>query len=110
MDLALVWIVVGGLFEPVWVVALKKLDEERSLKWLLVTAFFVVLSPVLLGIGMQTMPVGVSYAIWTGIGAVCTMVVGYKLYGEHVGALKMVLVGLILAGVVGLQLSREAGL
>lgn len=106
MDAALLWIVIGGLMEPIWVVALKRLDEERTLRWAAVTVFFAVLSPVCLGIGMETMPVGVSYAIWTGIGAVCTMVVGYKLYGERVGALKMVLVGFILVGVVGLELSQ----
>lgn len=106
MDLALLWIVAGGLLEPVWVVALKKLDEERNLRWAVVTAFFALLSPFCLGMGMETMPVGVSYAIWTGIGAVCTMIVGYKLYGERIGALKMVLVGFILVGIVGLELSQ----
>ncbi len=107
MDLALLWIIVGGLLEPVWVVALKKFDEVRNVKWGAITVFFVILSPVCMGIGMETMPVGVSYAIWTGIGAVCTMAVGYFLYKEKVGAIKMVLVGLILAGVVGLELSGE---
>lgn len=107
MDLALLWIVIGGFLEPVWVVALKKFDEKRSIGWLAATVFFAILSPVCMGFGMETMPVGVSYAIWTGIGAVCTMAVGYLLYKEKVGAIKMVLVGLILAGVVGLELSRE---
>lgn len=107
MDLALLWIVIGGLLEPVWVVALKRFDEVRNLRWGLITVFFVILSPLFLGLGMETMPVGVSYAIWTGIGAVCTMAVGYLLYKEKVGAIKMALVGLILAGVIGLELSQE---
>lgn len=105
MDLAIIWVIAGGLLEPVWVVALKKLDEERNLKWASATVFFALLSPVLMGIGMKTMSVGAAYAIWTGIGAVCTMIVGYYLYKEKVDAMKMVFVGMILAGVVGLQLA-----
>ncbi len=104
MDLAIVWVVLGGLLEPVWVVALKKLDSERNFRWALITVFFALLSPVLLGIGMGTMPVGIAYAIWTGIGAVCTMLVGYLLYKDSVDAMKLVFVGMILVGVVGLQL------
>lgn len=107
MDLALLWIIAGGLLEPVWVISLKRFDEVRNLRWGVITVFFVLLSPICLGMGMETMSVGVSYAIWTGIGAVCTMAVGYLLYKEKVGAVKMALVGLILAGVVGLELSQE---
>lgn len=103
MDLALAWVVVGGLLEPVWVIALKRFDSTRNLAWAVVTIVFAVLSPALMGIGMKTMPVGVAYAIWTGIGAVCTMIVGYYLYNDKVDALKLVCVGMILAGVVGLQ-------
>ncbi len=104
MDPAIIWVIIGGLLEPVWVVALKKLDSERNFRWAVVTVFFALLSPVLLGIGMKTMSVGVAYAIWTGIGAVCTMIVGCYLYKERVDAMKMVFVGMILAGVVGLEL------
>ena len=106
MDAGMLWIIAAGLLEPVWVITLKKFDEDRRIVWLAATVFFAVLSPVLRGVGMETIPMGVSYAMWTGIGAVCTMAVGYFLYRETVGAVKMVLVGLILAGVVGLELSR----
>ncbi|MDO5853710.1 MAG: multidrug efflux SMR transporter [Thermoplasmata archaeon] len=108
MDAAILWVVAGGLLEPVWVVALKRFDERRTLAWGLAAVFFAVLSPCLMGMGMKTMSVGVAYAVWTGIGAVCTMIAGYLLYGERVGALKMVFVGMILAGVVGLELFAGA--
>ncbi len=104
MDLAIVWVIIGGLLEPAWVVALKKFDSERNYRWFLMTAFLALLSPGFLGLAMKTMPIGPAYAIWTGIGAVCTMVVGYCLYKEKVDAIKMVFVGLIVAGVVGLEL------
>lgn len=108
MDEAILWVIAGGLMEPVWVVALKRFDDTRSLLWGIATVFFAVLSPCLMGVGMKTMSVGVAYAVWTGIGAVCTMIAGYLLYGERVGALKLVFVGMILAGVVGLELFAGA--
>ncbi len=104
MDAAVLWVIAGGLLEPVWVVALKKLDETRSPLWAVATVFFALLSPALMGLSLDTLSVGVAYAVWTGIGAVCTMAVGCVLYHERVGALKMVFVGMILAGVVGLNL------
>lgn len=104
MDASMLLVVLGGLIEPVWVMALKKLDSERSVKWALITAFFAILSPALMGLGMDSMGVGVAYAVWTGIGAVCTMMVGYFAYGDRVGAARMVCVGMIVAGVVGLNL------
>lgn len=104
MDVAMALIVIGGFLEPVWVIALKKFDAERSIVWAAATVFFVLLSPILMGIGMKTVPVGIAYAVWTGIGAICTMIVGYVLYKDRVGAVKLACVGLILAGVVGLQL------
>ena len=108
MDLSMAFIIVGGLLEPVWVISLKKFDESRKPLWLIATVFFCVLSPALMGMGMESVPMGVAYAIWTGIGAVCTMIVGYILYGDRINAIKRSCVGLILAGVIGLQLFSGA--
>ena len=110
MDAAILWVVAGGLLEPVWVVCLRRYDDTRSLLWLAATVFFAILSPVVMGVGMESMSVGTAYAVWTGIGAVCTMAVGALVYKERVGALRMACVGLILVGVVGLELAMEAGL
>lgn len=104
MDAAMAFVIIGGLLEPVWVVALKRYNTERNFRWIAVTVFFALLSPALMGIGMKTVPVGIAYAVWTGIGAVCTMIVGYVLYKDRVGAVKLACVGLILVGVVGLEL------
>lgn len=104
MDLSMMLIVIGGLLEPVWVIALKKFNDTRHPAWLVATVFFCILSPAFMGLGMDAVPMGVAYAVWTGIGAVCTMVVGYVLYKDKVNAVKLVCVGLILAGVVGLEL------
>lgn len=104
MDTAMAMVVIGGLLEPVWVVALKKYNTERNFRWIIATVFFAILSPAMMGIGMKTISVGIAYAVWTGIGAVCTMIVGYALYKDRVGAVKLACVGLILVGVVGLEL------
>ena len=104
MDAAMALVVIGGLLEPVWVVALKRYNTEHNFRWIAITVFFALLSPALMGIGMKTIPVGIAYAVWTGIGAVCTMIVGYVLYKDRVGAVKLACVGLILVGVVGLEL------
>lgn len=104
MDSGMVLIIIGAFMEPVWVVALKKFNEDHGIPWLAVTVVFCVLSPAMMGFGMQTVPMGIAYAVWTGIGAVCTMAVGYFLYKDSITTVKLACVGLILAGVIGLQL------
>jgi len=64
-----------------------------------------VVSLVLLGIAMKALPVGTAYAVWVGVGAVGTVILGIVLFGEPAGALRLVSVGLIIAGIVGLKLA-----
>ena len=63
------------------------------------------LSVVLLGLAMKSLPVGTSYAIWVGVGAVGTAIMGMVLFGEPATAGRLVSLGLIVAGIVGLKLS-----
>ena len=109
MDAALLWIIIGGFLEPVWVVALKRYDDTKSLLWGAAALFFIIASPMCLSFAMKTMPVGISYAIWTGLGAVFTMVAGMVLYKEKPDRLKVLFVFMIIVGVAGLQLSSGAG-
>lgn len=104
MDVSMLFIIIGGLLEPVWVICLKKFNEKRNPVWFIITAFFCILSPAMMGLGLDTVSVGVAYAVWTGIGSVCTVIVGYFLYKDKISAMKMACIGLILAGVVGLEL------
>ena len=104
----LVWIIIGGIFEPVWVIGLKKYNERKSLFWGVFAVVFMFVSPAFLALGMKTMAVGVSYAIWTGIGIICTMLFGYILYKENPRPVKIGLAALILVCVVGLELSQGA--
>ena len=63
-----------------------------------------VLSIVLLGIALKTLPLGTAYAIWTGIGTVGTAILGIYLFGESTAALRLACIALIVAGIVGLKL------
>lgn len=104
---SLLWVLVGGALEPTWVITMKKLDqaETRRWMWLVLTIFFMYLSPACVGMAMKDMSVGVAYAIWTGLGSVFTMIVGYLLFKERVERIKIFLVMLIIIGVVGLEIS-----
>ena len=104
---SLLWVIVGGVLEPVWVIMLKKYDtaDDHKLFWLIMTVLFMYLSPMCVGMAMKDMDLGMAYSMWTGMGAVFTMVAGYLLYHEKVDRIKVGLVFMILVGVVGLHLS-----
>ena len=103
----MVWllVVVAGLFETGFALALKA--SQGFSRPLPVAAFLVcaTLSFGLLSTALRTRPVGPAYAVWTGIGAVGTAVVGMVALGESTSALKLGSIALVVAGVVGLQLS-----
>jgi quaternary ammonium compound-resistance protein SugE len=101
----LAWIVLvaGGLFEIGWAVALKY-TQGFSRLWPTVTfAVSMALSVGLLGVAMRTLPMGTAYAVWTGIGAVGTVILGIVLFGESADLPRLVCITLILAGIVGLK-------
>lgn len=104
--MAWVVLVVAGLFEVGWAIGLKY-TEGFSRPWPTVgTVAAMVASVVLLGWAMRTLPVGTAYAVWTGIGAVGTVILGIVLFGEPATVARLVCVGLILAGIVGLKLTH----
>ncbi len=104
---ALLWVIAGGILEPVWVVMLKKYDDstERRWVWLALMVLFMYLSPMCMGMAMGEIDLGIAYSMWTGMGAVFTMIAGYLLYHEKVDRIRIGLVFMILVGVVGLHLS-----
>jgi quaternary ammonium compound-resistance protein SugE len=103
---ALAWIVlvIAGLCEVGWAVGLKY-AEGFSRFWPSVwTLAAMALSVVLLACSLKTLPVGTAYAVWTGIGAVGTALLGMLLFGESREAARLVSIGLIVAGILGLKL------
>ena len=106
--MAWVLLVVAGLLEVGWAIGLKY-TQGFTRPWPSVfTLTAMVLSVVLLGIAMKSLPVGTSYAVWVGVGAVGTAVLGMVLFGEPATAGRLVSLGLIVAGIVGLKLASSA--
>ena len=98
---------VAGLFEIAWAIGLKYTEGfTRSLPSVL-TVGAMIASIVLLGWAMKTLPVGTAYAVWTGIGAAGTVILGILLFGEPATVVRLACVGLILAGIVGLKLVTD---
>jgi quaternary ammonium compound-resistance protein SugE len=99
-------LVVAGLFEVGWAIGLKY-TEGFTKPWpSTLTIAAMVISVGLLGYAMRTLPVGTAYAVWTGIGAVGTVILGIVLFGEPATAARLACIGLILAGIVGLKLTH----
>ena len=103
------WIILffAGLFEVGWAVGLKYTDGfTRPLPTALTIAAMVI-SLGLLGLAMKELPLGTAYAIWTGVGAVGTVIAGIILFGESMALVRLVSVALIICGLVGLKVSAS---
>ena len=101
------WIILffAGLFEVGWAVGLKYTDGfSRPLPTVL-TVGAMVISLGLLGLAVKELPLGTAYAIWTGFGAVGTVIAGIILFGESMALFRLASVALIIAGLVGLKIS-----
>ena len=105
--MAWIVLVVAGVFEVVWAIGLKYTDGFTRLWPSVGTAAAMVVSVVLLAWAMRTLPVGTAYAVWTGIGAVGTVILGIALFGEAATLARLACVGLIVAGIVGLKLVTD---
>ena len=97
-------LLIAGIFEIGWAIGLKYTDGFTRLWPTVGTVLAMVLSVVLLGLAVKSLPVGTAYAVWTGIGAVGTATLGIVLLGEPANAGRLVSLGLIVAGIVGLKL------
>ena len=102
--MAWVILVLAGLFEVGWAVGLKYTQGFTRLVPSLLTIMSMVVSLGLLGLALRTLPLGTAYAVWTGIGTVGTALLGIFLLGESAAALRLVCIGLIVSGLVGLKL------
>ena len=104
--MAWVILVVAGLFEIAWAIGLKYTEGFTRLWPSVGTAAAMVVSVVLLGWAMRSLPVGTAYAVWTGIGAVGTVVLGIVLFQEPATVARLACVALIVSGIVGLKLTH----
>lgn len=101
--MAWTYLLIAGVLEVVWAIGLKY-TQGFSRFWPSVgTAIALVLSFIFLAKALRSLPVGTGYAVWTGIGAVGTAILGMILFGESRDLVKIVSIGLIVAGMIGLR-------
>ena len=111
MSTGLAWVVLffAGLCEIGWAVGLKYAEGFSRLWPSVATGVAMLASVVLLGWSLKTLPLGTAYAVWTGIGAVGTAILGMLLFGESREAARLACIALIVAGIVGLKLVTPDG-
>ena len=103
--MAWTYLLFAGLFEIGWAVGLKYTEGFTRLWPTLGTVVAMVISLFLLGLALRELPLGTAYAVWTGIGAVGTVILGIFLFQDPATAVRLACIGLILAGIVGLKLT-----
>jgi quaternary ammonium compound-resistance protein SugE len=103
--LAWVLLFIAGLFEVAWAIGLKY-TEGFTKPWpTALTVAAMIVSMGLLGVTARSLPIGTTYAVWTGIGVFGTAVLGVYLFGESMAPLRLLCLGLIITGIVGLKLT-----
>src|SRR6185437_5021967 len=93
----------AGLFEVGWAIGLKYTEGFSRLVPSLLTVAAMAISLALLGLALKSLPVGTAYAVWTGIGAVGTAILGIILFSEPATVSRLACIGLIVCGIAGLK-------
>ena len=98
------YLVIAGLLEVVWAIGLKYTEGFTRLWPSVVTIVAMIASIWFLALALRTIPVGTGYAVWTGIGAVGTAILGIALFAEPATVARLACIGVIVAGILGLKL------
>ncbi len=108
MKPSIAWIIliVAGFFETSWAIGMKYSEGFTRLWPSVFTAATMLISVVLLALSLKVLPVGTAYAVWTGIGAVGTVLLGIKLFNEPFDLLRLFFIFLIIVGIGGLRLLK----
>lgn len=106
--MAWVYLFFAGIFEVVWSVAMKESHGFSRLVPSVITLVFMLLSFALLSIAMKTLPLGTSYTVWVGIGAIGAFILGVVMFGESLNPLRVIAAALIFAGVVLMKFATKA--
>lgn len=96
-------LVIAGLFEIAWAIGMKYSNGMTRLWWSVFTIITLIISMALLNYSMKFLPVGTAYAVWTGIGATGTAILGMILFGESKELVRLFFIFLIIVGIVGLN-------
>ncbi len=103
--MAWVYLLIAGIFEVIWAVGMKYTENFTRMTPSVITIVGMVLSVYFLNKAMNILPVGTAYAIWTGIGAIGTVVAGIILFNEPRDWIRMFFLAMILVGIIGLKTS-----
>jgi quaternary ammonium compound-resistance protein SugE len=99
------WLIIGGLFEVGFTTSLRFVDGFRNVPWTIAFLASVAVSMALLEVASRSIPMGTAYAVWGGIGAVGTVVVGLIWFGEPASTIRVLLILAIVAAIAGLRLA-----
>ena len=102
---AWLYLIVAAIFETGWAIVLELSDGFTKLAPSVATAISMAISVLLLAKAVQSLPIGTAYAVWTGIGAASTAILGVVLFDETSSIARFGFIGLIIAGVVGLEVT-----
>ena len=99
------WLILGGVFEVGFTTSLRFVDGFRNVPWTIAFLVSVAISMGLLELASRTIPMGTAYAVWGGIGAVGTVLVGIAFFNEPSTLIRILLIFAIVAAIAGLKLT-----
>ncbi len=98
-----IYLFIAGIMEIVWAIGIKYTESFTKLWWSIGTIAAMIVSFYFLSKALETIPVGTGYAVWTGIGAVGTAILGMILFNESREVLRLLFIGFIIIGIIGLK-------
>ena len=109
VNLDLLWVVAAGLSEPIWMVSLKKYNDSKNILWGAVVLAFMFIGPACLSMATKgAIQVSVAYSVWVSIGTAMVTIVGWLFYKDPIDKQTIAFLGMIVVGVVGLDLIAGA--
>lgn len=105
--MAWIYIILAGLSEIVWAYGLKMTHGFTDLKWSIITVSFMIVSFYLFAKAMREIAIGTAYAVFTGIGAAGTAIIGILFLQEDVNLWKIISLIVLISGIVGLKLVKD---
>lgn len=107
--MAWLYLIIASIFEVGWPLGFKLADihRERFVWFIAMSVMSMALSGLFLYLAQRTIPISTAYIVWTGIGAVCTFIIGLMFFGDSASVLRMVFALLILIGVVGMEMTTK---
>ena len=106
--MAWIFLCIAGILEIFWAISLKYTEGFSNISWSVVTIIGMTASFYFLAQALETIPVGTAYAVWTGIGAAGTAILGIMLFSESAALERIACIGLIVAGIIGLKFTSSS--